>query len=279
MLKLESIRRDWKQSGSFPAHLNLFGFWDETSFLTKSGDLGAVLKISGVDYESLDHVGRDYTARRLESAFRSLNERTRLYQILFRHNRPEIPHQNYEDSLVQGAVSQRTAFLESKADRLYTIEIYWVLMIDGNYAKASLLHAFSQLPNKPGASIRELRSLLSGNRQRKLLYEQVERDRLLLEHRVQSLTKQLSDLTPVELLGAEKAFRVLRRLVNFRPSKIEHSKLRGARHLDWQTCDSELEAHRGYLRLDEDYVRVLTLKELPSETRPVLLNGLPRHCR
>ena len=108
--------------------------------------------------------------------------RTRLYQILFRHNRPEIPRQNYEDPLVRGAVSQRIAFLESKADRLYTIEIYWVLMIDGNYAKASLLHALSQLPKKPGASIRELRSLLSGNRQRKLLYEQVERDRLLLEH-------------------------------------------------------------------------------------------------
>jgi type IV secretion system protein VirB4 len=39
-------------------------------------------------------------------------------------------------------------------------------------------------------------------------------------------------------------------------------------------CDSELEAHRGYLRLDNDYLRVLTLKELPSETRPLLLQGL-----
>jgi type IV secretory pathway VirB4 component len=29
-----------------------------------------------------------------------------------------------------------------------------------------------------------------------------------------------------------------------------------------------------YLRLDDDYVRVLTLKELPSETRPLLLQGL-----
>lgn len=274
VLKLESISRDFVQSASFPDHLNLFGFWDDTSFLTKSGDLGAALRISGVDYESLDHAGRDYTAKRLESAFRTLNERTRLYQILFRHNRPAIPHQNYEDSLVQGAVDQRTAFLESKTDRLYSIEIYWVLMIDGNYAKSSLLHAFSQLPKKPGASISELRSLLSGNRQRKLFYEQIERDHLLLEHKVQSLTKQLSDLTPVELLGAEKAFRLLRRLVNFRPLTIERSKLRGARHLDWQTCDSELEAHRGHLRLDDDYVRVLTLKELPSETRPLLLNGL-----
>ena len=36
----------------------------------------------------------------------------------------------------------------------------------------------------------------------------------------------------------------------------------------------ELEAHRDYLRLDDYYARVLTLKELPSETRPLLLNGL-----
>jgi type IV secretion/conjugal transfer VirB4 family ATPase len=274
MLKLASIRHDWKQAGSFPAHLNLFGFWDETSFLSKSGDLGAVLAISGVDYESLDHRGRDYVAKRLEAAFRTLNDRTRLYQILFRHNRPVISRQDYEDSLVRGAVDQRIRFLESKADRLYLIEIYWVLMIDGDYAKASLLDALSQLPKHPGASARELRSLLSGNRQRTLLYEQIERDRQLLEHKVQSLTKQLSDLTTVELLGAEKAFRLIRRLVNFRPSKIEQSRLRSALDLDWQACDSELEAHRGYLRLDDDYVRVLTLKELPSETRPLLLNGL-----
>ncbi len=45
-------------------------------------------------------------------------------------------------------------------------------------------------------------------------------------------------------------------------------------HLDWQVCDSELEAHRGHLRIDDYYVRVLTLKELPSETRTLLLNGL-----
>jgi type IV secretion system protein VirB4 len=88
------------------------------------------------------------------------------------------------------------------------------------------------------------------------------------------LSGQLSDLTTVELLGAEKTFRLDRRLVNFRPSKIDAAPLAGARHLDWQICDSELEAHRGYLRMDDEYVRVLTLKELPAETRPLILNGL-----
>ena len=31
------------------AHINLYGFWNETAFLTKSGDLGMVLRVPGVD--------------------------------------------------------------------------------------------------------------------------------------------------------------------------------------------------------------------------------------
>ena len=170
--------------------------------------------------------------------------------------------------------SSAAAFLQSKSDRLYSIEIFWVVMIDGSYAKTGLLHALSQLPKQPRASLRDLRALFSGNKERTLIYEQIERDRLRLQQKVQSLSGQLNDLTTVELLGAEKTFRLVRRLVNFRPSKIQDAPLCGARHLDWQVCDSELEAHRGYLRMDDDYVRVLTLKELPGETRPLLLQGL-----
>lgn len=274
MFRIDTITKDWKEAGSFPAQLNLYGFWDEHCFLTKTGDLGAVLKIGGIDYESLDHAGRDYAVKRLEAAFRSLDDRTRLYQILFKHNHPEIAHAEYDDPLVRAAVEQRAAFLEEKSDRLYSIEIFWVVMIDGTYHKTGLLHALSQLPKRPRTSLRDLRALFSGNKERTLLHEQIERDRLRLQHKVQSLSGQLNDLMQIELSGAEKTFRLVRRLVNFRPSKIEEAPLSGMRHLDWQVCDSELEAHRGYLRLDDYYARVLTLKELPSETRPLLLNGL-----
>jgi type IV secretion system protein VirB4 len=51
MVKVEHITKDWKEAGSFPAQVNLYGFWDEHSFLTKSGDLGAALRIGGIDYE------------------------------------------------------------------------------------------------------------------------------------------------------------------------------------------------------------------------------------
>jgi type IV secretory pathway VirB4 component len=274
VFRTSNIARDWDEAGSFAAQINLFGFWDEHSFLTKSGDLGAVLKIGGIDYESLDHAGRDYVVKRLEAAFRSLDDKCRLYQILFKRNRPVIPHAEYENPLVRTAVEQRSAFLQSKADRLYSIEIFWVVKVDGTYAKTGLLHALAQLPKQPRSSLRDLRALFSGNKERTLIYGQIERDRLRLQQKISSLSGQLNDLMTVELSGAEGTFRILRRLVNLRPSKIYGAPLCGARHLDWQVCNSELEAHRGYLRVDDDYVRVLTLKELPGETRSLILNGL-----
>jgi type IV secretion system protein VirB4 len=274
MVKIEHITKDWNEAGSFAAQVNLYGFWDEHSFLTKSGDLGAVLRVGGIDYESLDSAGRDYAVKRLEAAFRSLDDKCRLYQILFKRNHPAIPHAEYENPLVRAAVEQRAAFLQSKSDRLYSIEIYWVVMIDGRYQKTGLLHALGQLPKKPRTALRDLRALFSGNKERALLYEQIERDRSRLQQKINSLSGQLNDLMTVGLPGAEETFRILRRLTNLRPSKINDAPLCDARHLDWQMCDSELEAHRGYLRLDDDYLRVFTLKELPGETRPLILNGL-----
>ncbi len=40
MHRIETITKNWKEAGSFPAQINLYGFWDEHCFLTKSGDLG-----------------------------------------------------------------------------------------------------------------------------------------------------------------------------------------------------------------------------------------------
>jgi DNA-binding transcriptional LysR family regulator len=143
MVRIDAITKEWREAGSLPAQLNLYGFWDDHAFLTKSGDLGSVLKIGGIDYESLDYAGRDYAVKRLEAALRSLDDRCRLYQVLLRHNRPAIPHAEYTNPLVRAAVEQRAAFLESKAHRLYSIEIVWVVMIDGSYAKPVLREVLS----------------------------------------------------------------------------------------------------------------------------------------
>ena len=173
MQRIDAITKDWREAGSFPAQINLYGFWDEHAFLTKSGDLGSVLKIGGVDYESLDHAGRDYAVKRLEAALRSLDDRCRLYQILFKRNHPQIPHSEYTNPLVRAAVEQRSAFLAWKSERLYLIEMYWVVMMDGSYARTGLLHTLATLPKQPRASLGGLRALFSGNRERTLVYEQI----------------------------------------------------------------------------------------------------------
>ena len=60
MLRLDKVIKPWKESAALNDHINLYGFWNGTTFLTKSGDVGMVLSISGVDYESLDRSEQEY---------------------------------------------------------------------------------------------------------------------------------------------------------------------------------------------------------------------------
>ena len=88
MMRLDKIIKPWKDAGSLNANVNLYGFWDETTFLTKSGDLGIVLKVCGVDFESLDQAGQEFAVRRLEAALKSFGPGFHVYQYLFKTNRP-----------------------------------------------------------------------------------------------------------------------------------------------------------------------------------------------
>ena len=72
MLRLDKVIKPWKESASLNDHINLYGFWNETAFLTKSGDLGMVLSVPGVDYESLDRSEQEYAVKRLEAALKAL---------------------------------------------------------------------------------------------------------------------------------------------------------------------------------------------------------------
>ena len=107
MLRLDKIIKPWKESAALNDHINLYGFWNETAFLAKSGDLGMVLQVQGVDYESLDTAGQEYAVKRLESALKAFGQGFHVYQYLFKTNRPEIPFANYDDPIVEAAVEQR----------------------------------------------------------------------------------------------------------------------------------------------------------------------------
>ena len=100
MLRLGNVIKPWKDSAALNDHINLYGFWNETTFLTKSGDLGIVLSVSGVDYESLDRSEQEYAVKRLEAALKAFGSGFHVYQYLFKSNRPDIPFASYDNPIV-----------------------------------------------------------------------------------------------------------------------------------------------------------------------------------
>jgi len=55
---------------------------------------------------------------------------------------------------------------------------------------------------------------------------------------------------------------------------LQAARLKYDTFLDYYLAESHLECHRGHLRVGEEYVKVLTLKEPSAHTFPLLLKGL-----
>lgn len=273
MLRLDRVIKPWKESGALNSQINLYGFWNEHAFITKSGDLGIVLRVRGVDYDSLDQAAQEYAVKRLEAALKIFGPGFHVYQCLFKTNRPDIPFQAYEDPVVQAAVEQRKEFFREKLDELFTVEIFFAVVIEGTRSKTGIAAAIARLPQDPMGGVRELKAQLSSDLLKVLLREQIEADLLKLEQRVHSFVRQLSDLVQIDILGQNDCFHFLRRLVNYDQWRIDGLPT-SSQFLDYQVVNSDIEADRDHLRVGNHYVRVLTIKEAISETKPLVLKQL-----
>ena len=273
MLNLSRVIKPWKEADALSAHINLYGFWTETAFLTKSGDLGIVLSVTGVDYESLDNDEQQYAVKRLESALKSFGEGFHVYQYLFKTNRPEIPFARYDDELIDAAIDQRRQYFESKRDRLYEVELFYVIVLEGARSKTGILSALARMPRDPQGAIRELKAQFTNDNMKVLLRKQIDTDMVRLEQCVQNFTRHLADLMPIEAQGQQAQFSFLRRLLNFDDWRIA-GKPQSTQYLDYQVVNSNIEAERDHLRVGDHFVRILTMKEAIAETRPLVLDRL-----
>ena len=113
MFNIAQAIKPWRETAELNDHISLYGFWNETVFVTKAGDVGMVLKVEGVDYESLDQGEQEYAVKRLEAALKAFGPGFRIYQYLFKTNRPDIPIAKYDDAVVDAAIDQRRPFFES----------------------------------------------------------------------------------------------------------------------------------------------------------------------
>jgi len=274
MLNLKRILKNYEEVGSLNAMINLFGFIGSHTFLTKSGDVGAVVEMGGVDYECLEASAVDTLTKRLESALRLFDENYRVYQFLFKRNRQTIPHSFCGKLVVDAAIRDRVAYFEEKAESLFSLSIYFVILCPSLAARRSLAGTLLEFPGNPSRAWAELVARFSATGSVHLDAMEMGKAESALRQKIESFRTQVNDFASVRLLGKQEAFRVLKRTLNFDPIILDAAKLKHDAFLDYYLCESHLECHRAYLRMGDYFVKVLTLKEPSAHTFPLLLKGL-----
>jgi type IV secretion system protein TrbE len=274
MLNLRRLFKNYDETGSLNAMVNLFGFAGPEMFLTKTGDAGMVLEVKGVDYECLDLPSIDALTKRLESAVRLFDENYRVYQLLFKRNQEAIPHSFCGKSIVDTAIRNRIAYFMEKAESLFSLSIFFVVLCPAMSARRSLGNSILELPANPRASLADLRARFSSTASVRLDSREITRAEAALRQKLESFRTQVSDFLAVRILAKDEAFGILKRTLNFDALKLDHAKRKYDTFLDYYLAESHIECHRSHLRVDDYYVKVLTLKEPSAHTFPLLLKGL-----
>jgi type IV secretion/conjugal transfer VirB4 family ATPase len=274
MFRLDKVLKPYRESGSLNDRVNLFGFIDDGVFLTKSGDVGLMLSVKGADYEGLAAGEIDQYTKRIESAFKIFDEKCRVYQYLFKRNHERIPASSHENPIVNAAIQSRAAFLEAKSARLYSLDIYYAVLMEGLTKQKAFLATLGDAPRGPRRAWREINGLLSTKKRVLLLGSELGRAQALLRQKAENFILQVNDFLEAEILGKQRAFAALKRTMNFSPLKLQCARLKHDTFLDYYLPESHLECHRGFLRVDDYYVKVLTLKEPSARTYPLIFERL-----
>jgi type IV secretion system protein VirB4 len=274
MLRLDRVFKNYGETGALSEQINLYGFIGPHVFLTKSGEVGLILEVRGVDYECLDGAAIDGFTKRLDSAQKLFDENYRVYQYLFKRNNETIPYKLYANPIVDAAIRNRIAYLRSKADTLFSLSVYYVVLRQGEQASRRLASTLAGFPKDPKKAIADLRAHFSTRQQTVVLGQHVNDSQAALLQKARSFILQVSDFLPVRLLDKQEAFRVLKKTLNFHPDKLDLAKLKHDTFLDYYLPESALECHRGHLRVDDYYVKVLTLKEPSAQSFPLIFKRL-----
>jgi type IV secretion/conjugal transfer VirB4 family ATPase len=274
MLKLQRIFKNYQETGAFNEQVNLYGFIDSNVFLTKSGELGVILEVRGVDYECLDDASIDGLTKRLESALKLFDENYRIYQYLFKRNNETVPYKLYGNPVIDTAIKNRIAYLAAKADTLFSLSVYYVIFFEGSRPKRKIGSALAKFSEQPATALREIWAYFSTRKQVVFLDREITKAQATLLQKTQSFILQVSDFLTVRLLDKQEAFRILKKTLNFAPEKLELAKLKHNAFLDYYLCESHLECYRGHLRLDDYYVKILTLKEPSAQSFPLIFKRL-----
>lgn len=204
MLNLRRLFKNYEEAGSLNAMVNLFGFAGQEMFLTKTGEAGIVLELKGVDYECLDQDSIDALTKRLESALRLFDENYRVYQLLFKRNRESIPHTYCGKTIVDAAIRNRIAYFTEKAESLFSLSIYFVVLCPAVSARRSLTDLVLEFPANPRTSFAELSAHFFSKASVHFNGREITRAEAALRQKLDSFCTHVSDFLSVRILERTK---------------------------------------------------------------------------
>jgi len=258
MVSTWRLFKDYVESRSFSSLINVCGFVDAEAFLTKSWELGYVIMLRGKDAECLEHEQKAQIAACVQMALRAFDDRFVVQTFQRKGSGPELEASRATNPVFQEADRHRRAMLREKGASLYTYETFMVVML-----KPQLLNQVVAFTQDPLTAIKQR---FSKRTRVRALGVEVDAALRTLRLAVNSFLEQTADVLAAEVLPKGEAFTFLRSLLNPDPAKAKAVHLLQDEHVDYFAPDSELECYRDHLRLDDYFIKTLTLKQLPSKT-------------
>jgi type IV secretion system protein VirB4 len=271
VVRLSRILKDYREAGAVNGLIDLWGFVDETTFLTKAGAVGQVYRLHGVNAECLDPVERRQIVHRFARALRPLDESLRIPQYVIKRPAAPIAYASHLHPVVDGALQRRAAYFAAKADALFDLDLYLVVLSErwaSRRRRATRLHGLQR------ALVAPFGRALSVDRVTAGLSAELNAAIEELHQKAHAFTAQLADTVAPTLLGKQDAFTFFRRLVNYAPHKVDGVRLKYDTHLDFYISDSAVDCHRDHLDVDGYCVKALTMREPPARTFAGLLYDL-----
>lgn len=259
MANLRKFLKPYQNAGALHALFAPHCFIDDSVFLTKSNQLGVVLRVEGIDYECLTEATLENYTKRVAAAWRSFDERFRLYQYVMKQDQAPLDHQaDYPNPAVRQTVQDRRDYLQSKPEGLYTLRLIYVLLFEP--------------PTLTGNSL--LKRTLSNWKVLRVLADELERNRASLLAHAESFQRNIGDLLGITILPKAEAFLFFRLLANLDPEIAASERLKYDGHVDYHMASLPLACTRDGIRIGEAQVEVLSLKEPPASTSPNILRDL-----
>ena len=271
MVRIGRILRDYQDAGSVNGLLALWGFVDDTTFLTKAGHVGR--RLPGARRRLRRSVACPAAGARPSVRSGAPSARRALPRLSVRAQADRVARSSQAPAhqpIANEAIQRRAAYLNGRRHDLYDLSLYLVLLYEPP-------HAFDAAPDfalLEGAARGACALGCRPTTRCALIESDLDRAVGTLHHKAQGFEVQISDIGPARLRKQE-AFRFFRELVNYDTRQsCDAARLTHDTHLDYFVSDSAVECHRDHLLVGDRVVKVLTMKEPPSQTFAYLLQDL-----